>query len=250
MRRATLSPTRIYVATPLAAGAVVPLPEGAAHHLARVLRAAVGDELVVFDGSGAEYGASITHIDKHAVKVQVAAAAAVDRESPLACALAQAVASGERMDYTLQKAVELGVARVQPLFSERGVVRLAGERASRRAEHWREVAISACEQCGRNLIPQVADPLAYTDWLAALAPVAEGELRLLLSPYGTQRLADFRCPSNVLLLAGPEGGFSEPEDQLAQLHGFTPVRLGPRVLRTETAALAALAAINTLWGDF
>lgn len=249
MRRAHGNLTRIHVPDALAPGAVVALPAAASHHLVHVLRAAVGDEVVVFSG-GMESHAAIAHIGKRGVSVRIAAATAVDRESPLACILTQAISSGERMDLTLQKAVELGVAGVQPLYSERSVVRLDTERAEKRVAHWRQVLIAACEQCGRNMVPDVAAPLAIIDWLGALPPPRAGELRMLLSPRATLRLGELPRPSAITLLAGPEGGFTDVETGLAQQRGFVALKLGPRVLRTETAALAALAAINTLWGDF
>ncbi len=248
MRRAHGNLTRIHVPDALAPGAVVALPAAASHHLMHVLRAAVGDEVVVFSG-GMESHAAITHIGKHGVSVRIAAATAVDRESPLACTLAQAISGGERMDLTLQKAAELGVAGVQPLYSERSVVRLDAERAEKRVAHWRQVLVAACEQCGRNVVPGVAAPLAIIDWLGALPPLA-GELRLLLSPLAASRLGELPRPSAITLLAGPEGGFTDAETGLAQRRGFVALKLGPRVLRTETAALAALAAMQTLWGDF
>jgi len=249
MRRADGNLTRIHVPGALAPGAVVPLPAAAAHHLSRVLRASVGDVVIVFNG-GIEFTAAITRIDKTGASVKVAAGSAVERESPLACVLAQAISSGERMDLTLQKAVELGVAGVQPLYSERSIVRLDAERAVKRAEHWRQVMVSACEQCGRNVIPALAAPQPVIDWLGGLPAPRADELRALLSPRATARLADFSRPAAVTLLAGPEGGFTGIEAGLAQQRGFVALRLGPRVLRTETAALAALAAMNVLWGDF
>lgn len=233
----------------LAPGAVMSLRETAAHHLSRVLRAAVGDPLIVFN-DGVEFSAVITRIDKHGVTVKLAGGIPVDRESPLSCHLAQAISSGERMDVTLQKAVELGIRGVQPLYSERSIVRLDAERAVKRVEHWRQVMIAACEQCGRNAIPGVAFPQPVIDWLGALPPPREDELRILLSPHAEQRLADLPRPGAVLLLAGPEGGFTDVEADIARQRGFVALRLGPRVLRTETVALAALAALNTLWGDF
>jgi 16S rRNA (uracil1498-N3)-methyltransferase len=154
------------------------------------------------------------------------------------------------MDYTLQKAVELGVRAIQPLATERSVVKLKDERAERRVEHWRNLVVSACEQCGRNRIPAVAPPRPLADWIGSLGPVQDAEVRLLLSPQAPESLRDLTAPSRITLLAGPEGGFSPVEVQLALSRGFRPVRLGPRVLRTETAAVAALAAIQALWGDF
>jgi len=240
---------RIHVADMPAAGASIDLPPPAAHHLTRVLRAAVGDPVVVFS-AGTEFAATIARIDKHGVTVKLAAGRVVDREAPLAFTLAQAISSGDRMDLTLQKAVELGIKDVQPLFSERSVVRLDSERAGKRMAHWQQVLISACEQCGRNVVPGLAAPQAVFDWLGTLAPSTGGEGRILLSPHAGERLAELPRPSSVTLLAGPEGGFTEVETGLAQQRGFVAVRLGPRVLRTETAALAALAAMQTLWGDF
>ena len=249
MRRAHGNLTRIYVPAIHAPGAIVALPPAAAHHLVHVLRAAVGDDVVVFR-DGIEFAAAVTRIDKHAVTVKVGSGNAIDRETPLACVLAQAISSGERMDLTLQKAVELGIASVQPLYSERSVVRLDAERAAKRIAHWQQVLIAACEQCGRNLIPGVAAPVPVIDWLGALPAAGAGELRVLLSPHASSRFADLPPPRSVTLLAGPEGGFTAVETDLAVRRGFVALRLGPRVLRTETAALAALAAINTLWGDF
>ena len=189
MRRAVSPLSRIYVPDALAPGAAVCLPPAAAHHLSRVLRAALGDEVVVF-GAGIEYSATITRMGGGAITVKLGAGRAVDREMPLPCRLAQAVSSGDRMDITLQKAVELGVSSVQPIFSERSVVRLSDERATKRVAHWRQVMISACEQCGRNLIPDLAPPLSFADWLATLAPATEGAVRILLSPQASARPID------------------------------------------------------------
>jgi 16S rRNA (uracil1498-N3)-methyltransferase len=161
------------------------------------------------------------------------------------------VSSGEKMDFTVQKAVELGVAAIQPVVTERAVVRLSGERAERKTEHWRRVAVAACEQCGRNMLPEVAALTTLERWLGDLAPPAGGELRLMLSPHAANGLRRLPAPRGpVTLLAGPEGGLTEAEQGIAGLAGFVPVRLGARVLRTETAALAALAAMQALWGDF
>jgi 16S rRNA (uracil1498-N3)-methyltransferase len=249
MRRAVPHTTRIYAPDAATPGAHLALPEPAAHHLSRVLRAAVGDALVVFN-DGVEFAATIARIDKRGVTVKLAAGTPVDRESPLVCTLAQAISGGERMDLTLQKSVELGVRGVQPLYSERSIVRLDADRAIKRVEHWRQVMIAACEQCGRNAVPDVAAPLPVLDWLGALPPPRDGELRVLLSPHAQTRLADLPRPAAVTLLAGPEGGYTEVEAAVACERGFSALRLGPRVLRTETAALAALAALNALWGDF
>ena len=249
MRRAVPQSTRIYAPDALVPGALLPLREAAAHHLSRVLRAAPGDCLVVFN-DGVEFSATIVRIDKHGVTVKLDAGTPVSRENPLPCELAQAISSGERMDMTLQKAGELGIGGVQPLYSERSIVRLDPARAVKRVEHWQQVMVSACEQCGRNAVPVVASPRTVIDWLGALAPPRADELRILLAPQADTRLADLIRPGAVTLLAGPEGGFTDVEADFARQRGFVALKLGPRVLRTETAALAALAALNTLWGDF
>ena len=219
--------------------------------MARVLRLAVGDGVTLFDGRGAEYSAVIARMSKSDVTLRVGEPRRVDRESPLAVTLAQAVSSGERMDYTVQKAVELGVARIQPIVSERCIVRLDAERGHRRVAHWQAVAIAACEQCGRNLVPEVSALVNLVDWLEPGARRETTPLRLLLSPGAPGTLRELARPSGaVTLLAGPEGGLSPREERDAQASGYIPIRLGPRILRTETAALAALAALQTRWGDY
>jgi 16S rRNA (uracil1498-N3)-methyltransferase len=240
---------RFYLDQTLAPGARFSLPPGPARHAARALRLGVDDAITLFNGRGGEYAARIERIHKDEVAVSVTGFTDVERESRLRVTLAQGISSGERMDYTLQKAVELGVAAIQPIAARRSVVKLAGERADRRVSHWQGVVASACEQCGRNQVPPVATPLTLAGWLGQERP-AGGRL-LFLSPLAEARLADLPAPSAMdCLIAGPEGGFED--DEIAALHaaGATPVRLGPRVLRTETAALAALAAMQTLWGDF
>ncbi len=238
---------RFYLDQPLAPGARFSLPPAAARHAARSLRLAPGAEIVLFDGRGGEYAARIERIQKDAVAVSVTGYEPVERESTLRVHLAQGISGGERMDYTLQKAVELGVDAIQPIAARRSVVKLDGERADRRVAHWQGVVASACEQCGRNRVPPVAPPLALADWLGRRPA---GRL-LFLSPLAERRLAELPPPDGAdTLVAGPEGGFEA--DEIAALHAAyaIPVRLGARVLRTETAALAALAAMQTLWGDF
>lgn len=221
---------------------------GQAHHMSRVLRVQAGDAVTLFDGRGGEYPAVVEAVTKTGVTVKVAARRAVDRESPLPLCLAQGISSGERMDYTVQKAVELGVVRIQPLATGRSVVHLDRERAAKRAAHWQAIAVAACCQCGRNAIPDVAPVMPLAAWLAT--PEAQTGLRLLLSPHATQGLRDIARPAGgAWLLAGPEGGLAPAEQRDAERAGFTAVRLGPRVLRTETAAVAALAAMQALWGD-
>jgi 16S rRNA (uracil1498-N3)-methyltransferase len=242
--------TRIHVPGPIETGGVCTLGAAQSHHLRSVLRLKTGDDLVLFDGAGGEFAATIFRLGKRGVTVAVRSRRMVSRESPLAVTLAQAVSSGERMDYTIQKAVEIGVAAIQPLVASRSVVRLSAERADRRASHWRAVAIAACEQCGRNHLPPVAAVVSLQRWLAQLPAGGDGSQRLLLAPLAGTRLRELDRPRHsVVLLAGPEGGLTQEEDAAARRGGFVPVSLGPRVLRTETAAVAALAAIQALWGD-
>lgn len=203
--------------------------------------------MILFDGRGGEYLANIERIERERVFAELAAWNDVERESPLAVTLVQALQAGDKMDFTIQKAVELGVRDIVPVESRRSVLKLAGERAAKRVAHWQGVVASACEQCGRNQVPIVA-PLERLDhWLAKPAKSA---LRLMLAPDAEQTLADIQPAQEVQLLIGAEGGLDPQEVIAAQQAGFRPVRLGPRVLRTETAGLAALAALQVLWGDF
>jgi 16S rRNA (uracil1498-N3)-methyltransferase len=242
---------RFYCPVPLQAGLCVDLPENAARHAGKVLRLRVGDALVLFDGNGGEYAARIASVERQRVSVDVLEWRALECEAPLQITLVQALQAGEKMDLTVQKAVELGVSRIVPVIAQRGVVRLEGERAARRVEHWRGVVVAACEQCGRNRLPEVTPLLGLPRWLAQ-SEAADG-LRLILVPGAAQTLADLPVPaagSPVELLIGAEGGLTEAEIQAAVEAGYRPIRLGPRVLRTETAGLAAIAAIQCLWGDF
>ncbi len=232
-----------------APGARLPLPEASAHHAMRVLRLAPGDPVRIFSGDGSEWAAEICAMNKSGVSVLVSQRFDRNVEATLHVTLAQGISARERMDFTLQKAVELGVAEVHPLETRRSVVRLREERASRRVEHWQNLVIAACEQSGRNRIPSVQPIASLPNWLAALDRTDPAK-RLLLSPTAETRLRNLPAPHRVLLLVGPEGGLAPDEQDLAEACGFTPVRLGPRVLRTETAALAAVAAMHALWGDF
>ena len=242
-----MSAPRFYLDQTLAQGARFSLPPGPARHAARALRLKVDDTVTLFNGQGGEYAARIERIHKDEVAVAITGFADVERESPLQVALAQGISSGERMDYTLQKAVELGVASIQPIAAKRSVVKLAGERVDRRVAHWQGVVASACEQCGRNRVPDVATPLTLAQWLGGYG----GGRLLFLSPLAEMRLADLPRPTATdCLVAGPEGGFETDEIAALEAVGAIPIRLGPRVLRTETAALAALAAMQALWGDF
>jgi len=229
----------------------VDLPETQARHAARVLRLRVGDDLTLFNGSGGEYACRIARIEPKRVAVDVLEWQPIEREAALSMTLVQALQAGEKMDMTVQKAVELGVARIVPVASRRSVVRLDGERAERRLAHWRGVVASACEQCGRNRLPEVSALENLDTWLAK--PASAGVVRLMLAPDAGRTLAGCAAPAPgaaLELLIGAEGGLSPDEAERAAAAGFVPVRLGPRVLRTETAGLAALAAIQCLWGDF
>jgi 16S rRNA (uracil1498-N3)-methyltransferase len=240
---------RFYVREPIAQGALLRLPEHAAHHAQRVLRLTTGDAVRLFCGDGAEWDGELASLHKSGVSVRVGSKHAVDREAPLRVCLAQGISSRERMELTVQKAVELGVEEIIPLETRRSVVRLNEARAERRVEHWQHVVIAACEQCGRNRVPVVHPVVALPDWLGTL-PQGNDAARVLLSPLAVTRLRDVPQPQHVILLAGPEGGLAPEEQEIAATCGFQPVRLGPRVLRTETAALAAMAAMQALWGDF
>jgi 16S rRNA (uracil1498-N3)-methyltransferase len=239
--------TRCYVAAAMHAGDTLSLPENASTHIGRVLRAREGDSLTLFDGRGGEYEAQILTIDRRSVRVRIGVRRAIERESSLRVTLLQAMARGERMDFIVQKATELGVATIIVVPGERSVVRLDEPGLRKRCEHWRAVAISACEQCGRNRIPAIE---AVTDLASGCARVPVEDRRLLLAPEGERTLLSLLQPGmGVSLLIGPEGGFDAEELALATQLGFQSCRLGPRVLRAETAPLAALAAIQASIGD-
>jgi 16S rRNA (uracil1498-N3)-methyltransferase len=224
------------------------LTGSAANHVARVLRLGSGAPLVLFDGRGGEYAATVDSCGRERVRLALGKHSPVERESKLALTLAQGIARAERMDLIVQKATELGAARIVPLTAERSVVRADARQAGRKLEHWRSIAIAACEQCGRNRLPLIDAPGAIDAWLAARAA---GDVSLLLSPRAGQTLRDaLGAAQSIELLIGPEGGWSADEEAAALAHGFRAVTLGPRILRTETAALAALAAIQTAIGDF
>lgn len=242
---------RFYCPPPLFVDTEIRLPAAVAHHAKKVLRLEVGDRVTLFDGEGGEYEGAISRYEKDAVIAAILDRDPIERESPLDVTLAQAVLNAEKMDSVVQKAVELGVTRIQPLASTRGVVRLDSERARRRVDHWRNIAIAACEQCGRNRIPKIAELGSVPDWLARLRRNGADPARLLLSPRAELHLADLPKPlQGIVMMIGPEGGFSVEEELAAQSVGFNALALGPRVLRTETAASAVLAAMQTLWGDF
>jgi 16S rRNA (uracil1498-N3)-methyltransferase len=239
---------RLFCPPPLAAGAETELPSAAAHHATRVLRLKRGDAVTLFDGEGGEFRAALARVDAHAVIARLGGRELVERESPLIITLVQGLTTAERMDYAIQKAVELGVAEIAPVATVRSVTRLDGARAQRRVEHWRQVAIASCEQCGRNRLPRLRPPCDLSQWLAEPSAAT---LRLMLAPDGAKSLSGLAPPTGAIeLLVGPEGGFAPEEAEAARGAGFQAVRLGPRILRTETAGPAMLAAMNALWGDW
>lgn len=237
--------TRIHIPVPLTVGTSLDLPDEAARHVAQVLRMKVGEPLTLFNGNGGEYAATITAAGRREVTVNVDSFEPIDRESRLDITLAQCVSKGERMDYTVQKAVELGVTRILPLLSERSVVKLDAERWDKKLEHWRGIAVSACEQSGRTRLPEVLPVQKLDTWLAS----SDQALRLVLAPTESVSLRSLPAASHIALLIGPEGGLSDKEIAAARRAGCIGIGLGPRVLRTETAGVAALAALQLLWGD-
>jgi 16S rRNA (uracil1498-N3)-methyltransferase len=242
-----MSISRVYQDVPLTAGTSIELSAAASHHLARVLRAQNGDVITVFNGEGGEYAAVIAAIDKKKVFVKVGEFVPRSAESVLKLYLAQGISRGEKMDYVIQKAVELGAAGIVPLITERCNVKLDDERRQKRLQHWQAIVVSACEQCGRNTLPELLPPQTLAQWL----PRVEADLKCVLSPQAVQKLSQviIAADASIVLLVGPEGGLSFTEMNLASQHGFLALNLGPRVLRTETAALAALTILQCLFGD-
>jgi len=238
---------RVYSDRALAPGAEAELPASAAYHVARVLRLRAGAPLTVFDGSGDDFRCEIVSIEGERVRVRVGERAAGLRESPLAITLVQAVSRSERMDWTLQKATELGVRTIAPVLSARSVVRLDEAQAAKKLRHWQAIVAGACEQCGRSTLPEVRSPVELRRFLAGSPRSGQ---RLVLSPDGPASLAGLSSvATRVELLIGPEGGLDDAELDEAVRAGYAPVRLGPRVLRTETAGIVALAVLQALWGD-
>lgn len=239
---------RIHVDQPLVTGGELDLPAQAGEHLARVLRLGEGAPVVLFNGDGGDYAAILVHVGKRVVRARIEGMQAVSNESPLALTLAQGVARGEKMDLIVQKATELGVARIVPLLTERSEVRLDPARAEKRLMHWRAVAASACEQSGRARLPQILPAQPLDGWLAELP--RGGALRLALLPEGSRSLRSLVfAPAGGLLVVGPEGGLGERDVGSLHAAGFSGLALGPRILRTETAGLAALAALQAVHGD-
>jgi len=231
---------------PAMAGEILELPQDVAHHATRVVRLAVGDSLTLFNGEGGEYAATLTRIDKRAAAVHIDRFENVERESSLAITLAQAIIASDAMDYAIRKATELGVATIQPVKTEHSAAMPGGDRHAKRLAHWREVAISACEQCGRNRIAHIAEAREFADWIATWRGPG-----IMLVPNAEAKLAAVAA-SNVpiALLIGPEGGWSSREIRDAAKAGWSTVNLGPRVLRADTAGVAAIAAMQALRGDF
>jgi 16S rRNA (uracil1498-N3)-methyltransferase len=249
----TASVPRFFVDITLHADEVVTLPDEVTRHV-QVLRLAPGDAIALFNGTGGEFAAEIASVEKRTATVRVGARRDIEAEPPYRLTLVQGIAGSDKMDWLIEKAVELGATGFVPLQTARGVVRLSGERALRRHAHWQRIVQAACEQCGRNRLPDVAVSREFGAWLDALPPMpADDELRVLLSPRASMPFAalpDTAPKGEVTLLIGPEGGLSPDEEDAARSHGFIAVELGPRVLRTETAGIAVLAALAGRWGGW
>lgn len=238
---------RFYCAQALSIGALVTLSGQTAHHI-HVLRLAPGDFVTLFNGEGGEYTATLATIGKKSVSAEVKAFSPRETELPYAITLAQALPEASKMDWIVEKAVELGAAGIQPLAARRCVVRLSPERAEKKSAHWQGIVVAACEQSGRNRLPHLAEPADFSDWIGQ----HDLHLRILLTPRAEQSLSEWarhHPPQAVTLLIGPEGGFTETEEEAARAHNVLPLSMGPRVLRTETAGLVALAGLNAAWGE-
>jgi 16S rRNA (uracil1498-N3)-methyltransferase len=237
---------RFFCPQPLAVGQLLDLPDAVAHHI-QVLRLAQGDLITLFNGEGGEYTAALTEIGRRSASAEIKAHTAREVELPFAVTLAQALPEGSKMDWIIEKAIELGVSGIQPLAAQRCVVRLSAERAEKKLEHWRGIIVSAAEQSGRNRLAQLAQPQDYKHWITQ----QDLHRRIILTPRAEQSLADWarhQPPQAVTLVVGPEGGLSEAEENDAIRHGALPLAMGPRILRTETAGLSALAMLAAFWG--
>lgn len=238
---------RFYLPTALAPHTTLNLPDNIIRHI-HVLRLNAGDSITLFNGTGNDFAATLQEIGKRHAQCHITAQRQPENESPLKITLVQAISSGERMDFTLQKSVELGVHAIQPIISERCVVRLSGERADKRVQRWQDIAIAACEQSGRSIVPTVQPIVSFADYLRQMP---RHELHLMMSLHRTTTLRDIApAPQSLRLMIGPEGGWTPAEEQAALAAGVQTITLGKRVLRTETAAMAAMAAMQVLWGDF
>lgn len=237
---------RFHISQPLAVGQLVTLPDTVAHHI-QVLRLAQGELITLFNGEGGEYSATLTQIERRSATVEIKTHHARDVELPFAITLAQALPEGTKMDWIIEKAIELGVSGFQPLAAQRCVVRLSAERAEKKMGHWRGIIESASEQSGRNRLAQLAPLQDYKQWITQ----QDMHRRIILTPRAQQSLPDWarhQGPQAVTLVIGPEGGLSEQEEEMALRHGALPLAMGPRILRTETAALAAVGALSAIWG--
>ncbi|GGY82578.1 ribosomal RNA small subunit methyltransferase E [Cellvibrio zantedeschiae] len=237
---------RIFTHQALVSNSTLSLAEPQSHYLSKVLRMQAGRELILFNGEGGEYAAEISAVHKKHVDVHIKEFSAENRQSHLQLELAIGVSRGERMDWVLQKATELGATKIIPLITERTEVKLTGERADKKMEHWQQIIISACEQCQRNLLPELSEPANYSDWVTQ----CNSELKFVLHHRDSKGLPKEKTTQSVALLIGPEGGLDEHEIAQAVASGFSPLTLGPRVLRTETAPVAAISLVQYLWGDF
>lgn len=237
---------RIYTTQTLTTDSLVDLEEAPSHHLSKVLRMQAGRELILFNGAGGEYAGAIDAISKKSVSVKITEFTPENRQSPLQLELAIGVSRGDRMDWVLQKATELGVSKITPLITERTEVKLGGERADKKLGHWQQTIISACEQCQRNILPELSEPILFSNWIAQ----CKAELKFVLHHRDNQGLPQNKTSGSVALLVGPEGGLSDEEIAQAVALQFSPLTLGPRVLRTETAPVAAISLVQYLWGDF
>ena len=240
--------TRLYIGGQYVTGSELELDADRSRYLTRVLRLRGGDALRVFNGEGSEFQATMLSAGKSSATLRIEEQSVAETESGLRVHLVQGISRGERMDFVVQKATELGVKRITPVLTEYGVVKLDARRAEKRRDHWQKVAASACEQCGRVRLPLVDAPVALKNWFGA-AP-ANVDTQLILKPGAETPLSAITAPpTKVCLLIGPEGGFSDGEYEDADVAGFRPVAMGPRILRTETAAVAAIAILQSLWGD-
>jgi 16S rRNA (uracil1498-N3)-methyltransferase len=242
--------TRLYTPQALKLGQQLELEAEPAHHLLTVLKGRVGHSLELFNGDGCNYRGLLKHVERARAWVDIAEQSEHEAEPALVLTLVQAVCRGEKMDWVVQKAVELGVSQIEPIFSERTEVHLSDERSDKRLKHWRAIAVAACEQSGRTRVPEVSAPVEFKAWLSARILERARATSLMLEPKASHRLREMPQSQHVQILVGPEGGFSERELDLAREHGVSAVRMGPRVLRTETAGIAALAALQSLHGDF
>ncbi len=238
--------SRFYVEIPLREGELVMLPSEVSHHLLTVLRKGIGDQIQLFNGYGYQYTATVESISKKLAQVKIISSEDSKTESPLKITLAQGLSKGQKMDFTLQKAVELGVHRIVPIINQRSSIKIKTDKVESKLKHWNKVIVSATEQSGRCKIPQLLEPMLLEDWLE----MELSDLKIVLAPSSSQSVNELNKPSDsVTLLIGSEGGLSHDEIESAISHGYQSIKLGPRVFRTETAALVAMGVLQSLWGD-